>query len=97
MDPSPDACPTNGVDEWGAVWENIGVSQLGQVKDFPLKDWNDIRAYCRQMANLLGRLPAGGFIPRWYTDPAGAGHRPEAIDVMCEEFLRISRERYGNA
>ncbi len=57
---------------------------------------DDIRAYCRKMVNLLGR-PAGGFIPRWYTDPAGAGHRPEAIDAMCEEFLRISRERYGNA
>jgi len=29
------------VAEWGAVWENIGVSDLGQVKDFPLKDWAD--------------------------------------------------------
>ncbi len=48
---------------------------------------DDIRAYCREMARLLGR-PTGGFIPRWYSDPVGAGHRQEAIDVMCEEFLR---------
>ena len=52
---------------------------------------DDIRAYCRRMARLLGR-PNGGFIPRWYTDPKGAGHRQEALDVMCEEFLRMSRE-----
>ena len=52
---------------------------------------DDIRAYCRRMAALLGR-PKGGFIPRWYTDPAGAGHRQEAIDAMAEEFLKLSRE-----
>jgi hypothetical protein len=287
MDPSPDARPLQGVDEWGAVWENIGVSQLGQVKDFPLKEWSDfarlaipdihdprrwdalsdarcqagdrfllgngisiyervhfvrglentwadihtapdelcrlldllvemnlvaiahyaaagvdgyifcddwglqdrlmispaawrelwkpryariyraaheaglatflhscghivailddlieagldvihmdqqenmglellgrrfggrvtffapvdiqstlangsldeIRHYCRRMVELLGR-PEGGFIPCWYSDPAGAGHRQEAIDAMCEEFLHISREIYGHA
>lgn len=49
---------------------------------------DEIRAYCRKMAALLGR-PEGGFIPRWYTDPRGAGHRPEAIQAMCEEFLKI--------
>ena len=27
----------------------------------------DIRAYCRQIAKLLGRLPAGGFILRWHS------------------------------
>jgi hypothetical protein len=53
----------------------------------------EIRAYCRAMARLLGR-PRGGFIPRWYTDPAGAGHRPEALAAMCEEFLALSR-RHG--
>lgn len=41
MRPSPDFRPKNGVDEWGAVWENIGVSNLGQVKEYPLKDWKD--------------------------------------------------------
>jgi uroporphyrinogen decarboxylase len=56
---------------------------------------DDIRNYCRKMVSLLGK-PEGGFIPRWYTDPVGAGHRQEAIDVMCEEFLKISKEIYGS-
>lgn len=42
MSPSPDARPSVGVDEWGAVWENIGVCNLGQVKDFPVKNWSDL-------------------------------------------------------
>lgn len=49
---------------------------------------DEIRVYCRQMAQYLGAYQ-GGFIPRWYTDPAGAGHRREAIDVMCQEFLSL--------
>ncbi|RPJ39736.1 MAG: hypothetical protein EHM21_15390 [Chloroflexi bacterium] len=53
---------------------------------------DEIRAYCRKMADLLGRSN-GGFIPKWYGDPVGAGHRQEAIDVMCEEFLVISQEK----
>jgi uroporphyrinogen-III decarboxylase len=52
---------------------------------------DDIRAYCRRMVRCLGRQ-SGGFIPKWYIDPVGAGHRPEAIDAMCEEFLRLSDE-----
>ena len=52
---------------------------------------DDIRAYCRKMVRLLGR-PAGGFIPGWYADPVAVGHRQEAIDAMCEEFLRLSKE-----
>ena len=51
----------------------------------------EIRAYCRKMAKLLGRAN-GGFIPKWYSDPVGAGHRPEAIDTMCHEFLKISSQ-----
>jgi uroporphyrinogen decarboxylase len=51
----------------------------------------EIRAYCRLMTQHLGR-PAGGFIPRWYSDPEGAGHRPEALAAMCEEFLTLSTE-----
>lgn len=54
----------------------------------------EIRLYCRKMADLLGR-PEGGFIPRWYSDPVGAGHKEESIDVMCEEFFKISKEKYG--
>ena len=38
-DPSPDARPKRGVDEWGCVWENIGISNLGEVAQFPLKEW----------------------------------------------------------
>ena len=38
---SVDWRPRSGVDEWGAVWENIGVCNLGEVKEFPLKDWAD--------------------------------------------------------
>jgi hypothetical protein len=43
------------------------------------------------MVSLLGR-PQGGFIAMWYSDPAGAGHRQEAIAAMCDEFIKISRE-----
>lgn len=55
---------------------------------------DDIRAYCREMMAHL-HTADGGLIPRWYTDPEGAGHRQAAIDVMCREFLAISQERYG--
>ncbi len=42
MSPSPDSRPKSGVDEWGCVWKNIGVSNLGEVDEFPLKDWSDL-------------------------------------------------------
>jgi hypothetical protein len=88
--------------------ENMGLELLGQrfggrLTFFSPVDiqqtmahgsLDEIRAYCRQMVRLLGR-PEGGFIARWYSDPVGAGHRQEAIDAMCEEFLRISDEQYG--
>ena len=48
----------------------------------------EIRNYCHQLVRMLG-TPAGGFIPKWYPDPQGAGHSPEAIDAMCSEFLKI--------
>ena len=88
--------------------ENMGLQLLGErfggritfyspvdiQKTMAFSSLDDIRAYCRQMLLCLGR-PTGGFIPRWYRDPAGAGHRLEAIDAMCEEFLRLSAEYYG--
>ena len=87
--------------------ENMGLEQLGRrfggrltffspvdIQTAMHRSLDEVRSYCRQMARLLGR-PEGGFIPRWYTDPAGAGHTQEAIDAMCEEFLLISREMYG--
>ncbi len=52
---------------------------------------DDIRSYCRKMVNCLGRAN-GGFIARWYGDPVGAGHRQEAIDAMCQEFLDINKK-----
>ncbi|MFA5043938.1 MAG: hypothetical protein WC381_07415 [Kiritimatiellia bacterium] len=41
MSPSPDARPPNGTDEWGCVWKNIGVCDLGEVQEFHLKTWDD--------------------------------------------------------
>lgn len=52
---------------------------------------DEIRAYCREMVAHLNR-PQGGFIPRWYADPISAGHSPEALQAMCEEFLKLIGE-----
>ena len=52
----------------------------------------NIRAYCQKMVKLLGRSQ-GGFIAKWYSDPIGAGHRQEAIDAMCEEFMRLGNNQ----
>ncbi len=85
--------------------ENMGLENLGSrfggrltffspvdiQKTMVYGGLEEIRAYARQMARLLG-TPQGGFIPRWYGDPRGAGHRPEALQAMCEEFLAISAD-----
>jgi len=44
--PSPDARPQGRdvVDEWGAVWDNIGVCSLGEVKKPALESWDDFPA-----------------------------------------------------
>ncbi len=82
--------------------ENMGLELLGErfggritffapvdiQKTMVYGTLDEIRAYCQKMAALLGR-PNGGFIPRWYSDPRGAGHRPEAIQAMCEAFLQL--------
>jgi hypothetical protein len=39
--PNPDARYSKGIDEWGSVWDNIGVCNLGEIKSPALKDWND--------------------------------------------------------
>ncbi|MFC1479566.1 uroporphyrinogen decarboxylase family protein [Planctomycetota bacterium] len=52
---------------------------------------DEIRAYCRNMVKTLGR-PEGGFIADYYSDPVGVGHREEAIQWMCEEFLALSKD-----
>jgi uroporphyrinogen-III decarboxylase len=89
--------------------ENMGLELLGQrfggrltffapvdIQNTMAKgSLADIRQYCHTMADLLGR-ELGGFIPRWYSDPQGAGHRPEAITAMCEEFLTINLKRQSH-
>ncbi|MEZ5276761.1 MAG: uroporphyrinogen decarboxylase family protein [Opitutaceae bacterium] len=86
--------------------ENMTVESLGERFGGRITFWcpvdiqqtmargdpDEIRAYCRKMVAHLGR-PNGGFIAKWYSDPAGAGHTPEAIEAMCDEFVKISREQ----
>ena len=87
--------------------ENMGIELLGKrfggrITFFSPVDiqhtmvygtLDEIRQYCRAMAKHLGR-PSGGFIPRWYTDPVSIQHRPEAIQAMAEEFVKISQQYY---
>jgi hypothetical protein len=44
MSPSPDDRPMHGTarDEWGVLWENIGVCNLGEAKEHPLASWDDM-------------------------------------------------------
>jgi uroporphyrinogen decarboxylase len=85
--------------------ENMGMAFLGETFGGRLTFWcpvdiqatmaygttEEIRAYCRKLVACLGR-PAGGFIAQWYSDPVGAGHREEAIEAMCAEFVKLSQE-----
>ena len=85
--------------------QNMGLELLGERFAGRITFWNpvdiqntmvkgtvdDIRVYCRKMVKCLG-TPEGGFMPRWYADPQGAGHRQEAIDAMCDEFLKIGND-----
>lgn len=41
MSPNPDKRYSKGIDEWGCVWDNIGVCKLGEVSDFPIKNWEE--------------------------------------------------------
>ncbi|MFC1452332.1 uroporphyrinogen decarboxylase family protein [Verrucomicrobiota bacterium] len=85
--------------------ENMGLDLLGRQFGGRITFWCPvdiqatmvhgspaaIRAYCRELVAKLGR-PNGGFIAKLYPDPAGAGHTQEAIDVMCDEFMALSRQ-----
>ena len=59
---------------------------------------NEIRAYAQRMLDKLGTPGkdgyrfGGGFIPRWYSDPAGAGHSPQAVEAMCESFRELGAQ-----
>ncbi len=82
--------------------ENMGLEELGRRFGGRITFWcpvdiqtvmahgtlDEIRAYCGRLIRVLGR-PAGGYIAKWYPDPVGAGHRPEAVRAMAEEFLRL--------
>ncbi len=82
--------------------ENMGLDLLGKRFGGRITFWcpvdiqttmvngtkNEIRAYCKKLVTTLG-CPNGGFMPKWYGDPKGAGHTEEAIDVMCSEFLKL--------
>lgn len=88
--------------------ENMGVERLGERFRGRIAFWcpvdiqhtmcrgspAEIRAYCRRLVRTLG-TPEGGFLPKWYGDPQGAGHREDAVRAMCDEFLAVSREMYG--
>jgi hypothetical protein len=50
-------------------------------------DPDEIRAYVRTMIATLGR-PEGGFIAGYYGDTVAAGHSPEAVEAMCDEFMK---------
>jgi uroporphyrinogen decarboxylase len=85
--------------------ENMGLERLGREFGGRITFWSpvdiqatmvngsldEIRAYCKKMVTTLGR-PNGGFMANWYTDPAGAGHRQEALNAMCQEFVQLSSE-----
>ncbi|MFH1024108.1 MAG: uroporphyrinogen decarboxylase family protein [Planctomycetota bacterium] len=85
--------------------ENMGLDFLGEKFGGRITFWNpvdiqatmirgtldDIRAYARRMVTTLGR-PEGGFIARWYSDSVGAGHRPEAVEAMSDEFVTLGRQ-----
>ena len=81
--------------------ENMGLKYLGDnfagritfqspadiQTILPTDDIELIRSYVRDMKKILG-TPKGGLIPKWYSDPAGAGHSKEAVCAMCDEFLK---------
>jgi uroporphyrinogen decarboxylase len=83
--------------------ENMGVENLGRRFGGRITFWcpvdiqatmthgslDEIRQYCHKLVNELGRAE-GGFMVRWYDDPAGAGHREEAVEAMSEEFRDLS-------
>jgi hypothetical protein len=88
--------------------ENMGLRTLGEKfggritlfapvdiqKTMAYGSKDDIQRYVRDMFRYLWR-PEGGFIPQWYADPVGAGHTQEAIDTMCQEFIKVGKELYA--
>jgi len=82
--------------------ENMGLDSLGERFAGRIAFWcpvdiqtvmcrgtlDEIRRYCRRLVAALA-TDRGGFLPKWYSDPVGAGHCQQAVEAMCEEFLRL--------
>jgi len=81
--------------------ENMGLARLGRDFGGRIAFWcpvdiqstmargncDEVRAYVHTMIDALGR-PEGGVICGYYGDPTGAGHTQEAIEAMCDEFMK---------
>jgi uroporphyrinogen decarboxylase len=84
--------------------ENMGLEELGKrfrsrITFFSPVDIQtvlangtdeEIQSYAERMVSTLG-TDSGGIIPRWYTDPAGAGHSRHRVETMCTAFLKIAQ------
>ena len=81
--------------------ENMGLERLGREFGGRITFWcpvdiqqtmargnaDEIRAYVRTMIGHLAR-PEGGFIAGHYGDTVAAGHTSEAVNAMCDEFMK---------
>lgn len=79
MNPGPDGRPSAkklSTDEWGCVWENIGICNLGEVKEYPLKDWSDFDKL---------KIPDVNDPARW-TEAVGRSKDPEAREKFVMAF-----------
>ena len=88
--------------------ENMGLDLLAQRFKGRIAFWcpvdiqsvmchgtlDDVRRYCWALSDKLG-TPRGGFMPKWYGDPKGAGHTMDAVNAMCAEFLNVSDAAFG--
>lgn len=84
--------------------ENMGLDVLGSrfagritfwcpvdiQRTMVYEDVNGVRDYCHRLVNQLWK--DGGFIAKWYNDSTGAGHKPEKVKAMAEEFMKLSAE-----
>ncbi len=81
--------------------ENMGLDLLGRRFGGRITFWcpvdiqqtmargdlDEIRAYVREMIKHLAR-PEGGFVAGYYGDRKAAGHTDQAVEAMCDEFMK---------
>jgi len=81
--------------------ENMGLERLGRQWGGRMTFWcpvdiqrtmargntEEIRAYVRKMIGHLARAE-GGFIAGYYGDRRAAGHSDQAVQAMCDEFMK---------